>query len=1263
METAWRTIITDGTEQEQRLLGALRPGYINVDEMSQEALLSFSANFSGALTYYGLDNRAQGTWDDLFSGNEAVVMAHILSHEPRRMEVDFLRHQQGPLPELADFIYHFAEQFDSWYQRLRQSSLSDGWQLSELLSALIKENLQHELHSLGELIHYLQPHYEQDSVDFSMLADIWGIDLQAENPFPLSSLPRTESPAQARESLRKIFYALLNGLRYLCQRVPAYMQRSLQSQQHDPAVGLFIAFLQLYGRAQQSLNQFTQRHLDFYYRTILRSSACGRRAHSLHLICEPLAQGQRLLIDKETPFSAGSDEEGKEWRYVSEDQVRVDDAEVRVLHTLCLARDPLLSPEHEFDYISAIKHRKIPYTSFAEAGVRRDSWPLFGAEGDAANVSTSEHAECGFALASNALLLKEGERRLKLEISMTLPDDITLDFELLLLDQVDSAAQCFKLLGRIFSRLLLQGSSDVSEVAERIGCKLNELVVADKMQARSQTLILKLLAMEQEALFIHLFKDAFCLSISGEEGWLSVENHVLLPMDNGEKGICFLIEFAADAPAIVPFDNELHSGPWLSGTPVMKFNLNPQASFFSYSIFEYATVSQIVVESAATDVGDVLAYNQHGQLDVSKPFSPFGPLPSNSSYLMLANYEAALKPLMMMKLHITWGDLPRVDGGFSYHYQGYQRCYENSDFQANITVLQDGKWQPEADTMAVTQGLFGNELGSGRVATQHCLTLDVLNHYKPLSQTLSGEEFSYDRKMRNGFFKLQLCNPDGVFGHSEYPNLLAATLTKNAKLKKPIPLPQAPYTPVIDQISLEYQARWEVSLSQTNKGDRFYHIHPFGVESRSLGKDERPFRLLPDFGSDGHLFIGIKASCFAGIATLFFHLAQDASSPYGVRNKPTLEWRYLSDQGWRVLDKGRVLSDTTEGFIGSGIVTLKIPKDATSDSSLMKKGLYWLKVSADCDLHHFCSLYGVHTQAIRIQQQLGYSQRTPPQDASWQALNGGSGLGQIKQLGVAIGGQEEETSEQWVSRFSERLRHKHRAVTAWDYERLVLAHFPDVFKVKCFANMTSLEERPQPGKLMVVVVPYLRGELSRQAFSAQMNARQLSDITSYLQALSSPFSQLEVRNPVYERIQVRCAVKFEGEGRDGFYVRKLNRAICEYLSPWSEEGYRVRFGWAIRCEEVISYLRGLSYVESVTDFSMLHLTQYSEYLYHLGDTVLKERSEVDIEPEHPWSLAIPFQRHAIEVVDSHKPIKAKVTGVNEMEIGSTFIITGTTHHE
>ena len=43
---------------------------------------------------------------------------------------------------------------------------------------------------------------------------------------------------------------------------------------------------------------------------------------------------------------------------------------------------------------------------------------------------------------------------------------------------------------------------------------------------------------------------------------------------------------------------------------------------------------------------------------------------------------------------------------------------------------------------------------------------------------------------------------------------------------------------------------------------------------------------------------------------------------------------------------------------------------------------------------------------------------------------------------------------EYYRRISERLRHKNRAITSWDYEQIILENFPEVFKVKCL-NSTN----------------------------------------------------------------------------------------------------------------------------------------------------------------------------------------------------------------
>jgi len=141
---------------------------------------------------------------------------------------------------------------------------------------------------------------------------------------------------------------------------------------------------------------------------------------------------------------------------------------------------------------------------------------------------------------------------------------------------------------------------------------------------------------------------------------------------------------------------------------------------------------------------------------------------------------------------------------------------------------------------------------------------------------------------------------------------------------------------------------------------------------------------------------------------------------------------------------------------------------------------------------------------------------------------------------------------------------------------------------------------------------------------------------------------------------VRCSVKFAGDiSAGGLYINRLNRAINDYICPWCDVGYSARFGWTIRADDIESYIRELDYVEFVTNFSMLHIAAERDEKFALDDSAkLDSRHEALIKPHYPWSLAVPMKEHFIETTATVEPIRAQLTGVNELEIGTTFIIGG-----
>jgi hypothetical protein len=266
-------------------------------------------------------------------------------------------------------------------------------------------------------------------------------------------------------------------------------------------------------------------------------------------------------------------------------------------------------------------------------------------------------------------------------------------------------------------------------------------------------------------------------------------------------------------------------------------------------------------------------------------------------------------------------------------------------------------------------------------------------------------------------------------------------------------------------------------------------------------------------------------------------------------------------------------------------------------------------------------------------------------------------MGGIRQIMDSFGGKQPESDTQRTIRASERVRHKNRAITPWDYERLILQRFPEIYKAKCFPCMTGDAEhrrRVMPGHLLIVLIPYLKESASANSHP-MVNALVLREVRDFVKGLSSAFVRISVRNPAYERIQVRCRVKFrKGAGR-GAQLNQLNREIVNYLSPWSGGGLEARFGWRIRCNDIQSHIQGLDYVESVSGLSMLRIDDGDDCSHHwLSDTARSKSS--DVQPLHPWSIAVPLGHHLIEVEDEDGVWPAQKTGIANLAIGNTFIL-------
>src|SRR5690606_32120555 len=123
-----------------------------------------------------------------------------------------------------------------------------------------------------------------------------------------------------------------------------------------------------------------------------------------------------------------------------------------------------------------------------------------------------------------------------------------------------------------------------------------------------------------------------------------------------------------------------------------------------------------------------------------------------------------------------------------------------------------------------------------------------------------------------------------------------------------------------------------------------YHITPFGYKNIPLRSPHENLVLFDTYDEQGSLLLGLDNYPEAGYLNLFFHLLEGRVEDY-IRDIPEPRWQFLAGNNWYDFGKENIISDTTGGFIQSGIVRLRIPREISRDNTILSGELFWIKVS------------------------------------------------------------------------------------------------------------------------------------------------------------------------------------------------------------------------------------------------------------------------------------------------------------------------------
>jgi hypothetical protein len=1164
-----KIVLNGAPSQLDRFAAALAPGYAPVDGRPFPELLDFATRFGRLVRFYDLDNQADGDWVPFFLTDPTMVLASMAQVDVRAIEKDYLCTRRATarahvparkfhlLRELFELIQGLARRLNGWLEALE--GVPDSEALRRQLTAAITGGLAEQLRTLeaydkgaGLKSALGQP----IGLDWSGFLPLWELAGVCPDGAIYRGVTYNRKIDHALPFLDPIFYAFLDALADFQAGALAALPETLGGGRHKPQIALYIAFIRLFASAQATIDTLSSRYAHFYDREVLREPHAPAIPDSVYLTFA-LADDEgvaRAPVPRGTLFPAGQDAAGREILYAADRDLTVTRARIAKLRTL-RALPGLPGP----DGLGAAPRRVLASEIAVdpETGAQGDgtAWPTFGpASAGVTGAGITLPATLGFALAAADLLLTGGERAVAIDLDVTFQGSAP-PADLLALVLTERLALYASTAGGWFR---IEGHS--------VAVGTSTLTFRFTLPAAAPPL------------------TALTAPAPGEEPAAGLTGDPEVLATDPAPGLPTLKAYLSQEPVAVATPD---GTVWIDPLPVV------------YGLEILAAGLSVEVRGLA----DLELENVDGGIDPTAPFPVFGAQPVVGSFLQMRSAELFGKTPESLRVTVRWFDLPPNDTGFAGWYKDYtlgldglpqEDLFDNQTFLGAWSVRDPGTWTlgelspPSLPPTSEDVFLFRTRDDCAEPVPAKAGPLCQESRFDGLAVVPRERPRYYDPAA--SALRLELTAPPYGFGDVLYAqNVLNAVIedlpigTEMGEAlacspPRELRYPNAPWLPVAERVRVDYTVR-------AARPD-FFHLLPFGGWERpeeAAAAAATP--LLPRIPDAGTLYLGFTGLAAPQTLPLLFQMAGNESAA----ELPPVSWGTLEGDRWAPLAPRQILGDSTNGLQHSGLLALCLPAfrpAAAAGTTLPPAGLQWLRATVASDPGSFPGTVAVAPHALLATwvddgaggEHLG---RPLPPGTITGSVQELPDVAAIAQPLESFGGRPREDRRAFEIRLGERLRHKDRAILAWDYERLVLERFPTVWKVRALPARTP-EAGNAPGDVLVVVVP---GPDSLDAVDPTVPkapADQLDRIKTYLEGLASPFVRLHVVNPVYVRITVDASVQFTRDSDPGTNIERLNTDLVDYLSPWYYDAARAaRQGRYASEADISEFIQTRPYVEGL----------------------------------------------------------------------------------
>lgn len=1234
-----------GTTQSERLLKSLIPENLQLDDRSLVDVLAFAGDFAKQVRFWDSNNAPDGNWNCFFDKDATVLLAIVAATDLDELRINYrsdeLKFVQAcreekqtenktecekalsKLHPLVLHIFNVAKKLLDICQKLPPNH-----PLKAETQALIREKLgiktnpkgQKEVDTpIGKLISYHKGIVsKEEAKDLYKLyksfltpspcQEAWGLTPHDFNCIEYN--PHID--AQDRETLWRLFLAFYKVLALVVTKAEKAFNLALHGRRdHPPHIALFLAFVLLFRRYHQAdMNGLVGKHLLYYYQDVLRLQQRREIPDRVHIVFEIAQNIETYRLQKDTLLLGGKDTLGLDRLYTLTDELVINKAKLIEKQNLYFYKDkddnkttPIALPAADLkDGI------KTPYPAKEKAWHPLSGLALYKkwvGKNRLLNISkrafsrsetlfqekTNDQlnaiiAKPGLIISSPELwLAKGGDRTIKVVFDKKMPlDKFYIDISTaekplvinqnrldiegeLLVQEMQLTIDNQDVLGNISITGSIEGSNKASLTLVYFVGRDNtkkEFTIRGDFDLHKQEI--KITDRNTTNIQFLNFKDNSII-VAGKIYTLN------LPESNIKGEIRFLdpekeifISLPSSFPAIAPPKNEQDR---IGGEiPFIRFRLKENADYEAVSKFEFSSISIQTGNNNLKNISLQVGSTQYA------PTSEIPLIGSTTSETTLMLYATA--PELSVK----------------------------NVKDAKLTLP------------------FKDKESHGRVISIEMGLSEVSSSFNVERQFINAETFE---------------NP-----------LLYTVTTPYAFFKKKITILQGNENSPInlfkippESVSISYQSEaavpaalyWLDFLGGYSKirEDKF-SIVPLNI----LPSFEKPIEVTPTKDTegatktaDGNLRLGFEALQPGQTLSLLFHFAEGTGNPDKIA-PDEIVWSYLRQNQWIRIPPQFILMDETLGLRQTGIVRLQIPADINNQNTLAigqdgRRDLYWLQVSAtenseeDVSVDALPELIDIFPQAATAvfqnnQNEVAHLENGLPAQTIAQLRYRDPNVSKVEQPFVSFDGRLPEGTDRhaYYRRIHERLRHRQRAITLWDYERIILEAFPKVAIAKCLTHTRDIDVL-RPGFVTLGVVPYPERMQGNHTYYPIFNAGFLETIERYLNRHNSYFvsgqgggvvcccahdaddcgcdhdGDLLIRNALFEPVRLQVCVKFR-KGKDEFYYKKqLNEDLKNFLAPWAVNSQTpLLFGTKIYTVELLRFLENLDYIDVVMGLKVKH---------------------------------------------------------------------------